>query len=225
MRVAFQLLDEEEANLRRAVTLLCLTGLALALACGDPPTAPGPAEQTRAGALAAVGEQSELRGFGGVAQAALEDEEAAGARPGAPGRIRPGEDPEEPAAMADVARAYASAAALAPERTDWSGGNAARGQGLYNGHCAVCHGGGGSGEGLAAVALNPKPRDFRDGTFYIDANANNETGEDVDLARVILEGPAAFGGSDAMQGWQGALSTTEVRDLVAYIRSLERGSG
>lgn len=129
-----------------------------------------------------------------------------------------------PTTLEGVARAYAGERARRPQRTDWGGGDAAKGATLFATHCAICHGSGGAGDGLAALALNPKPRDFTGGTFYLDADANGETGEDVDLARVILEGPGAFGGSDAMQGWDEVFSDAQVRDLVAYVRSLS-GSG
>src|SRR2546422_837699 len=78
-------------------------------------------------------------------------------------------------------------------------------------------------DSAARPARDPKPRDFRDARFYIDANANNRTGEDVDLARVILFGPGAFGGSREMVGWRDALSENDVRDLIAYIRTLGNG--
>jgi mono/diheme cytochrome c family protein len=129
---------------------------------------------------------------------------------------------QDPENVEDVARAYATELARRPSDTDWTGGDATSGQALYGSHCALCHGAGGAGDGPAAVALNPKPRDFRTGTFYLDADANNETGEPVDLARVILEGPGAFGGSDAMVAWKEELSEDEIRDLVAYIRTLSR---
>ena len=107
-----------------------------------------------------------------------------------------------------------------PNAIDWSGGDPAHGQALYATHCAICHGGGGAGNGIATPALNPKPRDFRDARFYLDTNGNNQTGEDVDLARVILNGPAAFGGTREMIGWRDALSDQDVRDLIAHIRTL-----
>jgi mono/diheme cytochrome c family protein len=132
--------------------------------------------------------------------------------------------PDSPT-LEDVARASATELARQPNDIDWGGGDAANGQALYGMHCAVCHGGGGTGDGLAAAALNPKPRDFTDGRFYIDASANNRTGEDVDLARVIRNGPGAFGGSNAMQGWDGAFSDDEVRDLIAHIRTLSDSNG
>ena len=127
-------------------------------------------------------------------------------------------DPAETAAQ--IARSAASDVAREPNEVDWSHGNPTRGQELYTTHCAICHGGAGAGDGIATPSLNPKPRDFRDGRFYLDGNANNQTGEDVDLARVILHGPAAFGGTREMIGLRDALSDRDVRDLIAHIRTL-----
>jgi mono/diheme cytochrome c family protein len=129
--------------------------------------------------------------------------------------------PDHPTAE-DIARASATDLARAPNDVDWSGGNAAHGQALYTTRCAICHGGGGAGDGIATPAINPKPRDFTTGRFYIDADANNRTGEDVDLARVILHSPSAFGGSPAMPAFEGGLSEPDVRDLIAHIRALSR---
>ncbi|HKA16303.1 MAG TPA: cytochrome c [Myxococcota bacterium] len=122
----------------------------------------------------------------------------------------------------DIARASATDLARAPNNVDWSGGNAAHGQALFAQHCAICHGGGGTGDGIASPALDPKPRDFTYARFYIDASADNRTGDDVDLARVILYGPGASGGSDAMPAWRQAFSDDDVRDLIAHIRTLAR---
>jgi len=124
-------------------------------------------------------------------------------------------------APADIALGAASDIAREPNDVDWSGGDAAHGQRLFAEHCAICHGGGGAGDGIATPALNPKPRDFTDGRFYLDGDANNRTGEDVDLARVIQFGPAAFGGSNSMTPWKDSLSEADVRDLVAHIRTLD----
>jgi mono/diheme cytochrome c family protein len=124
----------------------------------------------------------------------------------------------------DIARASATDLAREPNEVDWSGGDAARGQALFAARCAICHGGGGDGEGIASPAINPKPRDFTTGRFYIDASANGKTGEDVDLARVILHGPAAFGGTSAMTAFRDSLSDDDVRDLIAAIRRLDHSS-
>jgi mono/diheme cytochrome c family protein len=161
--------------------------------------------------------------------AALACSESDAPRPGEAATPRPPPLPDErveqqPApTREDVAEGYASEAAREPEVVDWSGGDAAAGAAVYQSHCALCHGPSGRGDGPAAVALNPKPRDFSDGTFYLDANANGETGEDVDLARVILEGAAAFGGSNGMQPWDEALPDEEVRNVVAHLRTLKGG--
>jgi mono/diheme cytochrome c family protein len=133
----------------------------------------------------------------------------------------PAADPDAGPATADqIARASASDIAREPNPVDWSGGDAAHGQVLFAQHCALCHGGAGRGDGIATPAINPKPRDFSEGRYYIDASANNRTGEDVDLARVILHGPRSFGGTLAMPAYQGTLSESDVRDLIAHLRAL-----
>lgn len=139
--------------------------------------------------------------------------EAAGGAAGAEGALD----------YADVDAANVSQFVRQPGRTDWSGGDPERGGALYLQACWICHGAVGKGHGPAASSLNPKPRDFREGRFYIDANANDETGEPIDLARVILVGTEAFGGSELMQGWHQVFTIDEVRDLVAYVQSLSRG--
>jgi mono/diheme cytochrome c family protein len=126
--------------------------------------------------------------------------------------------PDHPAG--DLARASATDLAREPSDVDWGGGNPERGRALFATRCSICHGSGGTGDGIASPAINPKPRDFTTGRFYIDASANGKTGEDVDLARVILYGPAAFGGTRAMTPWRDALSDDDVRDLIAFIRTL-----
>lgn len=148
------------------------------------------------------------------AQEQIEPESPVLPPPGGPG------GPREAPTQRDIARATAPDAASQPESVDWSGGDAAKGRALYASHCSLCHGTSGSGDGLGAAALNPKPRDFTDGTFYFDTNANNETGEPIDLARVIHDGAAAYGGSEAMQAWGEVFSTDEIRDLAAHVRAL-----
>jgi mono/diheme cytochrome c family protein len=121
---------------------------------------------------------------------------------------------------ADVTQANASEYAKQPAEMDWSGGDAQAGAPLYMQSCWVCHGVRGQGGGPAAEHLNPKPRDFRDARFYIDADGNGRTGEPVDLARVILVGAEAFGGSELMQPWHETFTQEQVRDLVAYVLEL-----
>ncbi len=143
-------------------------------------------------------------------------------------QVAPGDvaaPPAEPPSDLEIARATARDAALAPPEMDWSGGNPGKGAALYAQHCNLCHGPQGKGDGPAAAALNPKPRDFTSGVFYLDANADNETGEPIDLARVIRDGPGAFGGSELMVGFGPTLSDDDIRDLVAFVRSLAGRTG
>ncbi len=144
-------------------------------------------------------------------------------RPGSDGRGGAGASisaSAEAVSPADVSPATALAFARQLTRVDWQGGDLEQGSALFALHCSACHGADGTGNGPAASALDPKPRDFTEGRFYIDANDNNETGEASDLARVILVGPGAFGGSEAMQGWSETLSVDEVRHLVTFVESL-----
>jgi len=79
--------------------------------------------------------------------------------------------------------------------------------------CAVCHGPSGRGDGPAAAALNPKPRNYSDKAF-----ASRIT--DAAMFEIIKRGGAAVQKSPAMPAWGEALSEDEVRSLVAYIRTL-----
>ena len=79
--------------------------------------------------------------------------------------------------------------------------------------CVPCHGPTGKGDGLAAAALNPKPRNFTDGELM-----NVKT--DAQLIKAIKEGGAAVGLSSFMPTWAGQLSDEEIKEIVTYIRSL-----
>lgn len=77
--------------------------------------------------------------------------------------------------------------------------------------CAPCHGASGRGDGPAAAALNPKPRDYTDKKFSISDDAMRD---------IIKRGGAAMGKSPVMPAWGQALSDEDIRNLIAYIRSL-----
>jgi len=61
----------------------------------------------------------------------------------------------------------------------------------FNEVCAQCHGASGKGDGPAAAALNPKPRDYTDGAWQ-------KTVTDAQLSEAILKGGAAIGKSASM---------------------------
>jgi mono/diheme cytochrome c family protein len=94
------------------------------------------------------------------------------------------------------------------------------GRALFRSMCASCHGEDGDGNGPAAEQLVLKPRDFALAAFKFDTDANWVRGADEDLANVIRNGAAAYGGSAMMAPWT-QLSEQEVKDLIRYIRSLE----
>ena len=69
--------------------------------------------------------------------------------------------------------------------------DSAKGQEVYNTYCALCHGPTGLGDGVAAAALDPKPRD-------LSSVAILETYTDEYLVNVITNGGAAVGKSSVM---------------------------
>ncbi len=103
-----------------------------------------------------------------------------------------------------------------------SAGDAAAGKTLYDGAgaCATCHGATGAGDGAAAAALDPKPASFASAAFRLDADGDGKPGSDADLANVIKNGAAKYGGNVAMPG-RPDLSDDDVNNLVAHIHSLK----
>jgi mono/diheme cytochrome c family protein len=106
--------------------------------------------------------------------------------------------------------------------TPAAGGDALPGRALYEEYCVSCHGVAGKGDGPAGLAVVPMPRDFSVGRFKFDADSDGSTGTERDLFLVIRDGGAAVGGNPLMAPW-GHLGDERIRELVAYVRSLERG--
>jgi len=122
----------------------------------------------------------------------------------------PGAAPPPPPAPAPSA---APAPPPAPATFPCLDGNAARGEASYATYCASCHGVGGDGPGPAAAGLNPKPARHDDGTI-MNALDNDH------LVKVIQLGGPAVGKSPLMAPWGGTLSEAQIRDVVAYVRTL-----
>lgn len=91
-------------------------------------------------------------------------------------------------------------------------GNAAEGKTQYENICAACHGPSGKGDGVAAAALDPKPRDLSDAA-YVSTLSNEH------LYKVINEGGPAVGLSPMMAAWGGVLSEQQIWDVIAYIHT------
>ena len=96
----------------------------------------------------------------------------------------------------------------------------ADGKGLYDVACQTCHGaqGDGDGDGIPEGMLRPRP--FRVATYKFDTDMDWQKGTDADLALVIRNGPAVYGGSAFMPAWP-TFSDDELAELVAYIRVLQ----
>ena len=90
----------------------------------------------------------------------------------------------------------------------WAG-DAAAGKTSYDMYCATCHGATGVGDGPAAAALQPAPRNFTDATLMSEKT-------DEQLLEVIRNGSPGTG----MTAWGSVLSEADQANILAYIRSL-----
>jgi mono/diheme cytochrome c family protein len=89
------------------------------------------------------------------------------------------------------------------------------GRPVYERHCATCHGATGGADGPGASALPIKPPPLTDGRLL------NPLSDDF-LATVVREGAVAVGLAPQMPGFGRLLTEREIRDVVAYIRTLAR---
>jgi len=94
-------------------------------------------------------------------------------------------------------------------------GNADRGKAVFRERCAVCHGDNGNGKSAIAQASPIKPADFTNGPLMAKVS-------DRDLYLVVQNGGPAIGKSAQMLGFTGILTDAQIRDVVAYVRSLAR---
>ena len=97
----------------------------------------------------------------------------------------------------------------------FGGGDAQKGKTSFDQNCAMCHGATGKGDGAAAAALNPKPRNFADKAYMGKL-------KDQDLANTIKNGGAAVGKSPLMPPFSATLKDGAIADVIAYIRSLSK---
>ncbi len=100
----------------------------------------------------------------------------------------------------------------------------AEGKELYNSLCQTCHGSEGMGDGAGVPEHLLKPRPFTQSAFKFDTDADWQRGTDQDLANVIKNGTAVYGGSTLMPPWA-QLSDDEIAELVGYVRELQTRPG
>ena len=76
--------------------------------------------------------------------------------------------------------------------------------------CASCHGATGAGDGAAAAAMNPKPRNLTDAAWQASV-------DDARIKTVIEKGGAAVGLSPLMTPWGASLPGDELQMMVDYV--------
>jgi len=94
-------------------------------------------------------------------------------------------------------------------------GDVAKGKAKYQELCASCHGASGKGDGPAATGLPTKPRNHTDAAYMTKL-------KDQQVFDFIKKGGQAMGKSPLMPAWGGQISDEQIRDIVAYIRTLAR---
>ncbi len=112
------------------------------------------------------------------------------------------DDAPRPSATQSAARAASRAGGAA---------SIDRGRDLYKVNCTPCHGDQGKGDGPAAAAYNPKPRNHTDVAYMSKLT-------DEDIAKVIQYG-GAIKGMPLMPS-NPALKGSDLASVVAYTRSL-----
>jgi cytochrome c553 len=85
----------------------------------------------------------------------------------------------------------------------------------YATFCASCHGATGDAQTPIGQALSPPPTRHDDGEYM-------GTLTDDYLFKVIKEGGVAVGKSPMMAPWGGSLSDDDIREVVAFIRTLPK---
>lgn len=120
--------------------------------------------------------------------------------------------------MRDRVAAVALLAALLTASVAAAGGDVERGRQLFKDQgCPQCHGFGGRGDGYLLPMLKQRP-EMHDWT---DAKQMEQLDDDF-LAEIIEKGGEPLGKSKVMLRYSHKLDREQIRDLVAFIRSLAR---
>lgn len=91
--------------------------------------------------------------------------------------------------------------------------NSQEGKKIYLTYCSTCHGEKGKGDGMAAQSLPVRPMDHTNGALMNPLS-------DKFLSDVIAKGGSAVGKSSFMPAWGGAFNDQQIRDIVAYLRTI-----
>jgi mono/diheme cytochrome c family protein len=115
-----------------------------------------------------------------------------------------------------IAATLFGAAALASAAGNKGAAKAAlieEGRLVFETNCAACHGPAGQGDGPAAAALDPKPRNLADAAYM-------KTRPAATLRKVIEEGGQSVGLSPVMVGWKASLTPAQIDAVLAFVQSL-----
>jgi high-affinity iron transporter len=108
-----------------------------------------------------------------------------------------------------------SAAAVPPAPAGFElKGDPVRGKAIFATRCALCHGPAGDGKGKVKQD-NPPPTDFTNAALMGKRS-------DWEIYLVARDGGQAIGLSSKMFGWGKLLPDQDLRDAVAYVRSLAK---
>ena len=92
----------------------------------------------------------------------------------------------------------------------YAAGDTTKGAEVYKAYCATCHGDTGKGDGVAAAALDPKPRDL--------SNAEYVSGlTDAHIKKIVTEGGPSVGMSATMPAWGGIIPEADIDNIIAYV--------
>lgn len=89
------------------------------------------------------------------------------------------------------------------------------GRQIFETNCVACHGAGGKGDGAAAAAMEPKPRDLTDAAYMKGRPL-------ATLRQVITEGGQSAGLSPMMMGWKASLSPDQIESVLMYVLSCSK---
>ena len=107
-------------------------------------------------------------------------------------------------------------AGISPSVADEKG-EAKEGKEIYDHLCDACHGNAGKGDGPAGAHLPVKPADLTDAKLM-------KALSDQYLFDIIKNGGASVGKSPIMRPFGSELKDEDIRDVIAYIRTLAKSN-
>lgn len=92
------------------------------------------------------------------------------------------------------------------------------GKKIFEANCVVCHGATGKGDGAAAAAMTPAPRDFTDAAYMGNRSKDQ-------LRQVINEGGQSAGLSPLMMPFNTSLDADQVEAVLEYVIAFGKTGG